>query len=245
LKVIAIPFAAYLQVATSSVSLPTPSPAPLPVIVTVKSSVFCTLLRSTALPVGYVVRVNQGAVAAMADDTVAMFSPAATVAASDRAQDRLRQTIFAVTQNLTLAENILNRSWSKSPKGSNADVDAMRQRLQNLVDLQRSLIEKYQQALEWANNPCLTEANAHSLYCIRESSTSQMLTVDGIRALMRAGLSDQLITPADATDPEHAADKVAHDVSRYGTPADIDRQLTLQELAFDKEMQGDGKSCGI
>lgn len=181
----------------------------------------------------------------MADDTVAMFSPAATAAANSRAGDRLRQTVFEVEQNLTLAEDVLNRSWKESPKGANADVDAMRQRLQNLVDLQRSLLGKYQQVLEWIDNPCLVETNAHSLYCIREASTSQMLTVDGIRALMRAGLSDQLVTPSELTDPEHAADKVAHDVARYGTAADVDKQLTLQELAFSNEMQLAGKSCGI
>lgn len=227
--------------------MPTPSPTPLRVIVTVQSSAFCTAVRAMTLPVGYVVGVNQEAISAMAGDTAAIFAPTAskTDPSSNRAQDRLREATFDVAQNLTLAENVLNASWKEFPKGSDAKVDAMRQRLQNLIDLQRSLLAKYQQVAERDNNPCLIESYAHSLYCLRESGTAQMLTVDDVRMLMRAGISGQLLTQSEATDPGGAAKNVAHDVARFGDVAHVEKQLTLQEMAFSKEAQVAGNTCGI
>ena len=76
----------------------------------------------------------------------------------------MRETTWIVDQNLALADRVMNASWNRYPRGTDANVDAMRQRLQNIVDLQRALVNKYYGALT-ANDGCIGNADDGSRPC--------------------------------------------------------------------------------
>jgi hypothetical protein len=214
----------------------TPDTSRLHIIVTVKSSVFCTSMKTMTLPIGYITRVNEDAMSVLADDgrRLAERYPTDDDAKSVNTWSRLTAAIsmeeitYQLFQNLVAADNVMNESWRRFPRGTDSNIDSMRQRLQNVVDLQRALVNEYVQ---------VTHAG--------DSCVGERCSGPGHSAALNSG---DLVALADlhvATDPEDIAEANAHDIAHFGSIAAKERQLDLQEAAFSEEIKAAGHTCGL
>jgi hypothetical protein len=129
----------------------------------------------------------------------------------------------------------MDASWKEYPRGQFANVDALRQRLQNLMDLQRALDNKY---FEFTG-----------VYLSNRGQAKFASNAAQFKAFLRdtiMGLSGALTdVRTDGGDAELAAVASAHDIARYGNTAGIVRELRLQEYAFGKEATTAAKTCGL
>lgn len=237
----------------------TPSPKPTPqlkVIVNVKSTAFCSAVKSMAVPLGYVTKRNELGFSAMNHSMLKFMENTqgitATTAADLRSLDsslddaemytpsndvtvsQMYSIAFAITQNLTLEDQVMNDSWKKYPKGTSPNVDALRQRMQNLMDLQRSLANKYLQFAEVYRD---NEGNA-------KLSTNPALLKAFLRETL-LGMSAALMDSKGQVDPEILPQASAHDTARNGNVAQVVKELRLQELAFSTEILTAGDTCGM
>jgi len=232
---------------------PTAAPqAPLRVIVTVKSSTLCNAVRKMAIPIGYVNRRNDDAFSSI-NRTMYKYlkqnvgnKPISTSEqilqnhGGDTGPDvhpintytilSMNKTAWQIAQNVTLESAVMQRSWKEFPPGKDANVDAMRQRLQNLIDLQNALENKimsFTQGImdntDIASSPQLTALLGDSL----------------------AGQAAALRASQEQGDPEMLALESASDVAKSGTEAQVVRELRLQERAFSSEIVKAGTICGI
>jgi len=232
-------------------SAPVTSPAPLatpPVIVTVTASPLCSALRSVAIPVGYVMRRNDEAFQAAGSDLEILrennpmagkMSAAAagdlpeTVTTSNTASmTHVRLIANAISQNLMLARAAIDRSWHDSPAGKDPKVDALRQRLINLLDLQDALVNQLTSAANSYFDNGDGRGDGNPVF-----AATLQYRVFGAAAALRKALEKP------AADAPAAA--VAHDVARSGSTGAIVRELGAQERAFSREAVADGTSCGI
>lgn len=230
--------------ATASPS-PTPSPAPssLRIIVTVRASTFCSAVRSMAVPVGLVVTTNDNAFSSLTahEVSVDIHDPDRWAVAAKTAK-----VMYAVVQNLVLAENVLAKSWQQYPKGKDANVDAMRQRVQNVIDLQRAITNDYYRNGH-GDDGVVTDFSADAVDVshpsgprIHRINTGAAL-IDGLREA-DAKASDDI---RHEIDPEEfpVADARSY-VRRAGAFAQK-RELDLQEYAFSSEIAAASKTCGL
>lgn len=240
-----------MMLATLVASAPAAQPVPnrLRIIVTVKSSTFCSAMRSMALPIGFVTRVNLDALSSMIGDAqqgLALSGDAGPAAYYDALQRKeapgaavqtwspLTAGIHAqateqdIRDNLVTADDLMNASWQRYPLGANADVDGFRQRLQNLVDLQRALLNDLDGASSYYFHGLGSAPH-------RPSTLQQARQADAAAALLEQTTSD----------PEDLPDSSAHDVAHFGSPLQVREQLDLQERAFAKEITTAGQTCGI
>lgn len=239
----------------------TPSPAPkatppLKVIVNVKSNAFCAQVRQMAVPIGYVTRRNEEAFGAM-DHSMIKFmenmrgvssATAADLQSMDNSLDdnelytptnditvmQMNQVANAIAKNLTLEDKVMNDSWKAHPKGENAAVDGLRQRMQNLMDLQRALDNRY---LEFAG-----------MYIDNQGQARMVSNPAPFKAFLRdsiMGLAGALYDVKTQGDAELVAQASTHDTAKYGNIAQIVRELRLQEMAFSVEIIDSANTCGI
>ena len=223
--------------------------APLRVIATVRTRALCDQTRELALPVGYIAKTNDKAFQAI-DSSMLHFMEQndqlaghtsdavkkimsvngtgnvdlAPSSALDAAQIQNLATV--ITQNILVADQFLDKSWKVFPKGKNPTVDALRQRVQNLVDLQRALANQY---LQFAG-----ALNAQSgLAAIgRNANISTAVLENVIEGDVAAFNTER----ADDNDPESVAQADVHETADFETPYKITRELRLQEAAFAYEM---------
>lgn len=230
-----------------SVASPAPAATP-PVIVTVVSSPLCSAVRTVALPVGYVTRRNDEAFAAAGSvlGELARNNPDAGKTTSAAAGDlpqvvtpsntasmtRIRQLASAISQNLMLERDAISKSWRDSPAGRDPKIDALRQRLINLMDLQDAL----DNVLTSASDSYFDNGDGRSADSPLFLYTLQARVFGASAALQRA--------LADGSSGAQAA-PVAHDVARYGSPAKVGRELGAQEAAFSHELAATAASCGL
>jgi hypothetical protein len=133
-----------------AVATPAPTPGPtsaagnygsygsLPVIITVHTNAVCSTLRDTVIPVGYIAKTNDQAFTDVKDRTL-------KVAMSQTSDDtdlvflahHDQSDVSAVTTNAELAVKLLEESEKRYPGSKNPDVEAMRQELSRIIDLQR------------------------------------------------------------------------------------------------------------
>ncbi len=73
-----------------------------------------------------------------ADDSV-LYGPTQVLKAAQI--ETIANEIYA---NITLEDSYMKQSWSDYPQGSDPAVDALRQRAQNMIDLQRAVADRYQ-----------------------------------------------------------------------------------------------------
>lgn len=242
--------------AVAVAAAPSPKPTPLKVIIHIRSNTtFCSSVRSMAVPIGYVTRRNDEAFAAMNHSVLKYFESVRGVtsagvpdmeALSSELDDsaiytptgalsamKVGQIAYDVDQNLTLEDRIMQDSWTKYPKGAYPNIDAMRDRLQNLMDLQRALVARY---TEFAS---VYTDNAGQAKFADDAASFKSLLRDTI-----LGLSSAL---AHAHDPEEytPAYGTVHELARAGRVSDVVKELKLQEMAFSNEIVGAGNSCGI
>jgi hypothetical protein len=238
---------------------PSPGPPRLRIITTVKSTEFCTAVREMAIPIGFINRRNDDAFQALVGNMRRALSPAGSDESNGslpvsqqsvgNAMIATRETTYQVIQNLTSEDDLMNEEWARSPRGSDPNVDALRQRLQNMMDLQRSLANHFEQAGDAYTN-CVgsravgflddqDNADVSNLDCSGGES------VGAIKLGLRYGGAKALADLKTANDPEDLPEVSAHDIAHFGTPEDIADQLLLQEEAFVAEIVPAGKTCGI
>lgn len=162
-------------------------------------------------------------------DDAAIYTPTGTLNAM-----KVGQIAYDIDQNLTLEDRVMRDSWIKYPKGASPTVDAMRDRLQNLMDLQRALVARY---VEFS-----------STYMDNAGQAKYADDAASFKALLRdtiLGLSSALAHAHDSTDAELPPEQTVHDLARTGKVSDVVRELKLQEMAFSSEITDAGNSCGI
>lgn len=168
-----------------SVAPPAPAPSatpPYPVIYRTKTSPLCNSLQTAILPVGYVAKINDAAIHAMAlstrkflaglspgdlpnsaDFNAALNGKSATalttqMAASGQGDDpllyspaqilnasRIDQTAQDLFHNVTVADRYMKESYKEHPIGQDPALDALRQRQENLINLQLALANRYEE----------------------------------------------------------------------------------------------------
>jgi hypothetical protein len=134
---------AALSIVTAFVQ-PSPSPGPTPAMKTithVKSSPLCTEFRSLVLPLTDAQAKNQPLMQHIAKETQE-YRKYSNPVFRDPPLLQAGQIDMAaanILQNLAPMEKLLAASWKRSPKGASPKIDAVRQRVQNIIDLQRAI----------------------------------------------------------------------------------------------------------
>ena len=242
-------------------SAPPPGPARLRIITTVKSTQFCTAVRKMAIPIGYVNRRNDDAfqalvgymrrtVSAGGSDESSGPVPVAQQSANN-AMIATRETTYQVLQNLVLEDDVMNAEWRRSPRGTDPNVDALRQRLQNMMDLQRALAWDFQKAADAYTN-CIGYKGFQAPGSIPDPNDIAMSNVGcvsagaaSVKLGLRYGGAKALADLETTNDPEDLPEVSAHNIAHFGTPEQIAEQLLLQEEAFVAEILPAGRTCGI
>lgn len=238
-------------------AMPSPQPTPqLKVIVNVKSSSFCSSVRSLAVPIGYVTRRNDQAFAAI-DHSVLKFMEdtprlsSTTVAELQRLGSSLddaatytpsgeldvmhmNQIAYAIVQNLTLEDRVMEDSWKEYPRGKFPEIDSFRQRMQNLLDLQRALAEKYM-----AFSGTYLDNRGQARF---QQDPAQF---KGFLRDTLVGLTSALTASRTQKDPEILPQASVEKTAKYGTVADVVKEMRLQEFAYSSEVIQAGDTCGI
>jgi hypothetical protein len=210
------------------------------------------------LPIGYVNRRNEDAFATIDRSMIAMLAQNRGVSVQSPADAGLQQInpdvdtgpevtplntvsilqmnkiAWEIAQNVTLESKVMERSWRDFPKGKDENVDALRQRLQNMMDLQNALENKIMSFTETSMD--------------NSGMADQAANATQFASMLQASVYGQLAALAEARsqkDPEMAPAASASEIAKYGTQADIVKQLRLQEIAFSSEITKAGNTCGI
>lgn len=242
---------------TATAAAPAPQPTPqLKVIANVKSQSLCSSMHDAVIPVAYVTHRNDQGFEALnhsmlkflekvpgltatsivnmnsmdtALDNAELYNPDAEMSVQ-----QMNTITYELAQNLTLEGRVMDASWKQYPKGKFANIDAFRQRLQNMIDLQRALEEKYYEFSQ--------------TYLDNRNRGKQTPNVSVFEAFLHAtivGYGSALIASQAQSDPEVLPLADASEIAHYGNVAQVVRQLRLQELAFSKELVTAGQTCGI
>lgn len=246
-----------LLLAAAVAATPSPQPTPpLKVIVNIKTSAFCSSVRNMAVPIGYVTRRNEEAFGAMDHSMIKFMENMQGVGqmtlselqamdqsldddelynpSNDMAVTQMNQVANDIAQNLTLEDRLMNQSWKEHPEGQSDLVDALRQRMQNMMDLQRALDNRY---LQFAG-----------MYLDNMGQARFQSNPGPFKAFLRAsivGLGAALADVKADGNPELKAQASTHEVAEYGSVAQIVRELRLQEMSFANEIVASGKTCGL
>jgi hypothetical protein len=253
-----------LSVLFAALTAVTPAPQatpPLKVIVNIRSSSLCSAVKDTAAPIAYVSNRNEQAFADVNHSMLQLMQNMAGVtqagAADLRAMDnslddsemytpsselsvtQMDRVAYIIAQNLTTEDKIMDASWKQYPRGKYPNLDALRQRMQNLMDLQRALDNYYFQFTGiYLDNRGQARFNGDA-------------SGGGSAALFKSIVRDTILGLGAALqdvrvdgDAEIAAKADVHDLARNGGVQDVVKELRLQELAFGKEIETAGKTCG-
>lgn len=131
-------------IADSAVAQAAPEPK---TIIRVKAGPVCGVLRELVVPLAVVQRKNELLMVQMQRDTSeykrlsdSVFRDGMILHSSN-----IDAAATTVLQNLASIDALLAKSWQQSPAGKNPKVDALRQRVQNIVDVQRAVANKERQ----------------------------------------------------------------------------------------------------
>jgi hypothetical protein len=233
-----------MVMAANAAPSPYPTTSHLRVIVTVRASSFCSAVRSTAVPIGFVVRTNDAAFSSLTANPPSLDPSDPNRFAVANATAKI---MYAVVQNLELAENVLHRSWGQYPHGKDANVDALRQRLQNLIDLQRGITNDYYR-MGNGDDAEVTDLSAdapvdtaHPVSLRRRRINTGASVIGG----MRGGDDDASIDIGHEANPEDLPSVDVRVLARYGGAHRQKRELDLQEYAFAAEIATALKACGM
>lgn len=247
-----------LLFAAATLAAPSPKPTPqLKVIVNVRSSSLCSAVRGMAIPIGYVTRRNDQAFSAIDYKLISFMQNTHGISDAGAAELRsmenqlddegvytptndvtvvqMDQIAYQILQNITLEDGVMNDSWQQYPKGKFESIDAFRQRMQNLIDLQRALAHQYMDftGIYLDNRGQARFAGAS------EASYKQLLRSTIL------GLSSAIADAHSQADPEVLPQADPHGVVHSADVAKIVHELRLQEAAFASEVTTAGQTCGI
>lgn len=250
----------------AQLTMPTAPPqSGLKTITTVKASAFCNTVQSLAVPVGFVNQRNdeafdainramlkfiennkttgsasQNELANMANE----YDDSATYNGRNTASmNQLSEIVWQINQNLSLEDDVMQKSFKKYPPGQDEQIDLMRQRLQNLIDLQRSMAANYTALAEmYFDN--MGMASTHT-----DQQSGDAGDAAQFKAILRNVIFGQVSAMALANRPDYdasgAARSNASSVAHSGSLSDVVKQLHLQENAFRPEIVRAGNACGI
>jgi len=129
----------------AAVAPPVPSPSPPPTILHLRVSPVCSTLHNLVLPLA---QVNQGNVTLLnqigGDETKYLkyysdrFGGGRVLYAA-----QIDQTATNMLPHLQEMDELLKQSYGSIPQGRNPQVDALRQRAQNIVDVERAIANRY------------------------------------------------------------------------------------------------------
>lgn len=134
-------------IATAAPGVPSPVPSPPPAVKTitqVKSSPVCTEFRSLVLPLALVQQRNNGLMQMIRGETqqYRKYSNSAFRNGMLLHASNIDMAAATILRNLSVMDQFLAASWKRSPKGANPKIDALRQRVQNVIDLQRAVANR-------------------------------------------------------------------------------------------------------
>lgn len=121
---------------------PLPSPAPLKTIINVKTSAFCAQVYDLIIPFEGIRAQNAALRMQMARLEGELEKRNGSVFEPDWLAffgSKMDSLATATAQNLDAADALLAQSWKQRPKGVNTKADAIRQRMQGVVDAERAL----------------------------------------------------------------------------------------------------------
>lgn len=136
--------------------------------------------------------------------------------------------------NLTLADRYMALSWKSYPVGKDPVVDTLRQRAQNLIDLQRSLATRYE---EFAGSYL---DNMGGAAIVREDQRTGYKTL--LRAFVLGEASDLLNPDTTGSDSASPLAEVS-EFKKSEVVADLVRELRKQEAAFSPAVYAEFRSC--
>lgn len=254
-----------LVLAAFAATAPAPSPTPpLKVIVTVRVSTFCNEVRKLGVPLAYVttrndeafdainrsmldfLKANRGLSAVSQAEVSSLdneYDDAATYNAHNAvSMNKLSQIVWQINQNLSLEDEVMAKSWKDVPAGKDPQVDAMRQRLQNLIDLQRALAANYTSLAEMyfdnegsaAFHVDQQTGDTGDVVAFKSALRNIIFGEAAAMARSREGISATGYTEPDVTD-----------TAKGGTMKDVVQQLALQEIAFKPQILKAGDVCGL
>jgi len=240
---------------------PVPEQPPLPVIARIKANSLCHALKELALPVALVVQRNDrdfigvrkailrfaGASVSSGEPPVpgdpqqagdldesgndaSLYTPERTMAAANI--DRLT---FTILTNLADADRVMNRSWKLHPAHSDPAYDAFRQRVQNVIDLQRVLAFR----LDDVAGMYFSNAGTGSFLRSAEAAEFQAGLDNAIGTDLRADVEAEApltLDPAHLPSGDVAAIK-------NGSASQVATALRIQKLALALESVHLGRTC--
>ncbi len=267
--------ASLLLAALAAAPMPSPQPA-LKTIVTVKVSTFCNSVRSLGVPVAYVTTRNDQAFDAINRSMLKFLSDNRGVGAVTKSQfqnmestyddsaiyngantltlGQLSKIAYQIEQNVALEDGVMHRSWQATPAGQDPEVDAMRQRLQNLIDLQRALANRYMQMADmYFDNQGNAQFKSDQQGTAGDKASQMQSAESGdpaqYKTLLRSIILGQVSALAQARKAGDDVSKVAQpevsDIAKSDNVAAIVQQLRLQEMAFRPEILRAGDACGL
>lgn len=149
------------------------------------------------------------------DDTL-LYGPGQILTAA-----RIETVANEIYGNLVTEGKIMNESWKEYPAGSDRNIDAMRQHLQNMMDLQRGLADKYE-------NFARTYLSNNGMVQVEDPSQQTYFKLY-LRALLLGDVSELQESPDSATDDGYVSTR---DRERLGTVADLVHGLSEEERTY-------------
>jgi hypothetical protein len=166
--------------------------------------------------------------ASQTDDDL-LYSPGQILSAARI--DSVAQQIFL---NIALENQYLQQSYKEYPVGTDPKVDALRQRAQQMVDLQQAMASRYEQfAGTYLSNigSAAEQTNDQSSLALLKVYMRGLLLGDtnGLATLSPSG--------------DNGGFPSVRELARNGTPGQVLNELRTQEFAFAPEMIGTFNDC--
>ena len=152
----------------------------------------------------------------MADDSL-LYGPNQILNAA-----AIQQVANEIYANITLENKYMKQSWSDYPQGNDPTVDALRQRAQNLIDLQRAIADRYESfASSYLSNQDMGSE--------RDPAQREYFKLY-LRALLLGQAAELTESGSDATDDNNSLTQSER--ARLGTVAQVVRGLHQEEGAY-------------
>jgi hypothetical protein len=124
---------------------PAPSPPPLKTIIRLRASPTCSALHNLVLPLARVHQRNAVYLTSIKRYESKYIKYAGSIFEGGRMlyAANIDQAASNIVYNLHQMDRLLRESYESLPPGKNSQVDAMRQRVQNIVDVERAIANTY------------------------------------------------------------------------------------------------------
>jgi hypothetical protein len=150
-----------------------------------------------------------------ADDSL-LYGPTQVLQAAGI--ERIANEIYA---NITLEDSYMKQSWSDYPQGSDPTVDALRQTAQDMIDLQRGIVDRYESfAGSYLSNQGMASV---------QTPTQREYFKLYLRALLLGQAAQLTENASDATDDDYPTPS---QIARLGSVAQVVRGLQQEERVF-------------